>query len=683
MVFIAYFIAGKIGQATENIRSSNLGPVWPAYGVALAAFLLYGPRVWPAIAASAFVVAFFSPVPHLAAAGQAAASTLAALTGRWALIHLGQFDTRLSRLRDALGLIVLGAAGSAMVSATLGLAVLYAAGVHAYSGLGPSWVIYWLGDSTGVLLITPLILSIRSASPIRSQSRLLEGAALALLLTAACFIIFDDLTLIPLKPHVLAFGVLPFIMWAAVRFGVKGVAWSTLLVATIATIETALGSGPFAQNTAFTNAVLLDVFFVVLSVTGLTLATVITERETAERERERLAREQAALEARRESEEQLRLILDSTAEGILGIDLEGRCTFCNPASLRILGYERVEDLLGKNLHQVIHHSRPDGSQHPQHECRILEVLRTGRGVHLEDEPLWRHDGTSFPAECWSYPQLRGGKVVGAVAAFVDLTLRRHAETQAAALQQELAHLGRVAMLDVLSGSLAHEINQPLTAVMANAEAALRLMETPSQPELRETLTEIVSDTRHASAVVQRMRTLLKKDAAHYELIEVNSIVSEVVKLIRGNALTRGVTVEVELGSDIGHVLGDRVQIQQVVLNLLVNALDAVQGQEKSQRRVSLKTAARNGAAVVEVCDRGAGLSDDELTQIFEPFYSTKSDGIGLGLSISRAIVGAHGGKLDVLRNADQGVTFSATFPFWEGRHVSQRKAGPASLKERQ
>ena len=136
IVFLAYFAAGKLGQATANIRSSNLGPVWPAYGIALAALLLYGYRVWVGIAAAAFLVAFLSAVPHVAAVGQAAGATLAALIGAFLLRRIAKFDSSLSRLRDALALIVLGALGSAMVSASIGVSTLYAAHVRAYTGIG-------------------------------------------------------------------------------------------------------------------------------------------------------------------------------------------------------------------------------------------------------------------------------------------------------------------------------------------------------------------------------------------------------------------------------------------------------------------------------------------------------------------------------------------------------------------
>src|SRR5215216_3156726 len=155
LVFLAYVAAGILGQATSNIRSSNLGPVWPAYGIALAAGLKYGYRIWPALAASAFLVAVQGSVSAAGAAGQAIGATLGALTGTFLLRRIANFDPSLSRLRDALGLIVLGAFGSALVSSVIGVFSLYATGIQPYSGLPSAWLIYWLGDSTGVLLVTP------------------------------------------------------------------------------------------------------------------------------------------------------------------------------------------------------------------------------------------------------------------------------------------------------------------------------------------------------------------------------------------------------------------------------------------------------------------------------------------------------------------------------------------------
>jgi len=304
LVFFGYLIAGRLGQATTNIRSSNLGPVWPAYGVALASILLCGYRIWPAVASAAFVVAFLSPEWYLTALGQAAGSTLAAVTGVFLLRRLAEFDNSISRLRDAVALVLMGGLGSAAVSATFGTLVLHASDVHAYSGLGAAWLIYWLGDITGVLLVTPLILTIPNLFRIRGWARVAELSCLMVMLVGACMVVFDDLPIVPVR--MLAFAILPLIIWAAVRFGVGGAALSIFTVASVATVETALGSGSFASSTPFVDGVQLDAFFMVLSLTGLALATLYSERDRAESERAQSLREQVAMEARLQNEERLR-----------------------------------------------------------------------------------------------------------------------------------------------------------------------------------------------------------------------------------------------------------------------------------------------------------------------------------------------------------------------------------------
>jgi len=297
LVFLAYVAAGILGQATSNIRSSNLGPVWPAYGIALAAGLKYGYRIWPALVASAFLVAVQGSVSAAGAAGQAIGATLGALTGTFLLRRIANFDPWLSRLRDALALIVLGAFGSALVSSVIGVFSLYATGIQPYSGLPSAWLIYWLGDSTGVLLVTPLLFTpLLWQEPSRARS--VELTMLLTLLTVACLVIFGDWHVLPIRMGILAFAVLPFVIWGAIGFGVGGATLTVFLTAALATVLTAFGFGPFAGNTTFVNAVLLDVLFIELSVTGLALAAVIAERERAEQEHRRLIREQAAMEAR-------------------------------------------------------------------------------------------------------------------------------------------------------------------------------------------------------------------------------------------------------------------------------------------------------------------------------------------------------------------------------------------------
>lgn len=414
--FVAYFAAGKLGQATTNIRSGNLGPVWPAFGIALAAVLLCGSRVWIGIAAAAFVVALSSPVPAIVAAGQAASATMAALIGAFVLVRIAKFHSSMSRLHDALTLIVLGAFGSSLLSATMGISVLYAAHEQAYSGIFSAWLIYWLGDSTGILLVTPLVLTGRNLLKV-PRGRILEFAALLVLLTTACFIIFSDLLLGPVKLHFLAFAVFPFVIWAATRFGSSGAALSIFLIAAIATVETAVGSGPFAQNTPFINAVLLDVFFAVLSISGMTLAAAIAEREQAETDRLALVREQAGTEARL----RLAAIVESSDDAIIGKDMDGIITDWNKAAEHLYGYSAIE-AIGKPISLLVPSGR---SSEP---AEIMEALRQGISVRNFETVRQKKDGTSVEVSLTVSPiRDAKGQTVGGSVIYHDITERKLAQ----------------------------------------------------------------------------------------------------------------------------------------------------------------------------------------------------------------------------------------------------------------
>jgi PAS domain S-box-containing protein len=428
-VFLAYFIAGKLGQATTNIRSSNLGPVWPAYGIALAAFLAYGSRVWPGIAASAFLVAFSSAVPPLAAAGQAIGATVAALTGASLLRRFFDFDPSLSRLSDALGLIVLGAFGSSILSASIGMFSLYATDVQAYSGLPSAWLIYWLGDSTGVLLVTPLVFTLPNLWAIRSRARIIELAVLLILLTAASFVVFGDLDLIPIRLHVLAFAVLPFVMWAAIDFGIAGVSLSVFLVATIATLATAFGFGPFAANSPFTNAVLLDVLFAVLSVSGLVLGAVIAERERAKDDRERLIREQTVMEARL----RLAAIVESSHDAIFSKNLNGVLLSWNTAAERIFGFSAA-DVVGQPAALLL----PPGLE--DEETRLLDRFRAGERIDRYRTTRLTKAGTTINVSLTITPLSDSAGVLVGVAEIVsDVTEQDRAEQALSSLSHRLIH----------------------------------------------------------------------------------------------------------------------------------------------------------------------------------------------------------------------------------------------------
>jgi PAS domain S-box-containing protein len=359
----AQFAAGKLGDLFGTINNGGIGPVWPAAGIALGAVLLCGYSVWPGVAAGAFLLGFFGPLPLAAAIVYATGTTLAALLAALLLRRIAKFENSLSRLRDALGLIVLGAFSGSVVSASIGVPTLYTAHIRGWSGFGSAWLIYWLGDSIGVLVVTPLVLTLPPLFRIRDRHRPIELATLLLLLIATCFIVFD---MLPIWLDVLTFAVLSFVMWASIRFDPSVTALSIFLLATIATAETALGRGPFAAYTQLTNVVLLDVLLGVVSITGLTLAAVVAEREQS-------LRRQAAMEARL----RLATIVESSDDAIISKNLDGVMTSWNAAAQQIFGFTEAE-AVGRPITILTPPELQD------EEKKILQRLRAGERIeHLE------------------------------------------------------------------------------------------------------------------------------------------------------------------------------------------------------------------------------------------------------------------------------------------------------------
>lgn len=237
------------------------------------------------------------------------------------------------------------------------------------------------------------------------------------------------------------------------------------------------------------------------------------------------------------------------------------------------------------------------------------------------------------------------------------------EREQAMLREELAHLSRVAALSELSGSLAHELNQPLTAVLSNAQAALRFL-AQSPPDLagaHESLLAVVESDKRAGEVIRRLRSMLRKESVEFEALEVNEVLVEVIALMRSDLLNRGMGVELDLGADLPMVHGDRVQLQQVVLNLVFNACDAM-APDASGRIVTLRT--RRTDTDIEVCvsDSGAGVPNGDYEAIFRPFVTSKADGMGLGLAVCRSLIESHKGRLWASANTPRGTRVQFVLP---------------------
>lgn len=249
-----------------------------------------------------------------------------------------------------------------------------------------------------------------------------------------------------------------------------------------------------------------------------------------------------------------------------------------------------------------------------------------------------------------------------------------AEAQTRDLQQEISLLGQVASLGVLAGSIAHELNQPLMSTATNAQAALKFLSAPAPDldEARAALTDIGASIKRLKDMVRHLLDKLKHHESAHEPLDVNALAADVIRLLGRHPRARGVTIDSQFGANLPRASGDRIQLQQVVLNLLLNACDAVmEAGEPASRRVAVRTEREGEAVLVSVIDSGVGIPVGDLTRVFEPFYTTKAHGTGLGLAISRTILALHGARLIAAPNQDGGMTFSFTLaPARQGKGSS-------------
>ena len=253
---------------------------------------------------------------------------------------------------------------------------------------------------------------------------------------------------------------------------------------------------------------------------------------------------------------------------------------------------------------------------------------------------------------------------------LDLTERKRTEAEARdserryrEVQGELAHANRVAALGQLTASIAHEVNQPITGVLSGGQAALHWLDKPDPEAARRSIERVIRDATRAGEVISGLRALVKKAPPRRDNLDMNEAIREVIVITRGEAAKHGISVEAQLADGLPLVLGDRVQLQQVVLNLIINAIEAMSGLGEGPRRLLIKTATSGlNSLSVAVQDTGPGLDPASMRRAFEDFYTTKPDGLGIGLPICRSIVEAHGGTLSVTANVPRGAFFELTVP---------------------
>jgi PAS domain S-box-containing protein len=355
-------------------------------------------------------------------------------------------------------------------------------------------------------------------------------------------------------------------------------------------------------------------------------------------------------------EAKLRRLVDANIIGICLWHLDGQILEANDAFLRLVGYDREELVSGRVSWREI---TPD-TWRATDEQALAELAATGSCAPFEKEYV-RKDGSRVPVLVGT--ALFEGQRDEGVAFVLDLSERKRAEDALHQAQMELAHVTRVATLGELTASIAHEITQPLAAVVNNASACVRWLAAQNLEEARRSAALVIADGQRTADIIVQIRTLAQKAPPHKDWLDLNTMIQDVLALARSAVQRHGVVVETQLAAAVPRILGDRIQLQQVLLNLIMNAIEALSGVSAGPR--ALRVSSERGAAtevVIAVRDSGPGFEPQHLDRLFDAFYTTQPQGLGLGLAISRRIIEAHGGRLWATAHTPHGAVVQFTLP---------------------
>ena len=776
-VFAGYYVGCKIGFAL-TFHPHPVSVLWPPNSVLVAALLLTPPRVWWFVLLAAFpahlAAQFQSHVPPLMILCWFISNSCEALIGAGLTRYLAGGPIHFRSLRNVgifcLCVVFVGPLLSSFLDAAF---VVWNHWGH--DSYGQLIRIRLFSNALAALIVVPLVVTWATIgiSGLRTArlSRYLEACALFVGLLLVSYAVLCKVG--SGADSALLFLPLPFLLWAAVRFGAVGASTAISIVGFLAIWSAAHGHGPFSGGTAEQNALSIQIFLIVLSIPLLFLATVIEERVTGETEL-------------RESESRFRIVADAAPVLIWMAGVDQLCTFFNKPWLEFTG-RSMEQELGNGWAEGVHSDdlqncldvytdafdarqpfvmqyrlrRNDGVFRwvsdqgvPQYDAQgrfagyigscfdVTELVNkdaalreseermrmTAEAVNLgiwewdlSKDEIWAtnarrallgwpasgkitlehfisslhpddrdrirqavddaiHKGQDFDSEyrlvlpdgIVRWMATRGsvrldahGKPAQLLGISIDITARKQAELEAKQRRDELSHLSRVALIGEMSASIAHELNQPLAGIVSNAGAGRRFIDRGNVDlqEIRELLADIGADARRASDVVRGIRGMIKKEQMGRQRINLNDIVTNIVHILSSDALLHWCKLKTSLDTNLPMVEAGPIQIQQVLINLVVNAFDALRDTPVSKREVEINTQQNaDGAVRVSVRDYGVGISPETRSRLFEQFFTTKAEGLGMGLAIARSIVEAHAGTIDAENAEGGGARFHFTLP---------------------
>lgn len=649
LVFAGYYFGAKIGFAL-TFRPHPVSVLWPPNAILLSGLLLTPVRQWWVVLLAVFpahwLVQVQSKVPPGMIFSWFVSNSCEALIGACSARYLIRGPIRLDRLRNvaifAFCCVFLAPFLSSFVDAD------FVALNH--WGEGPYWAtwrIRFISNALAALTIAAFIVTWgtkgvafwRTISP----RRLLEGSCLLIGLCAVAFLLFNMQW--SNADSALLYAPLPFMLWAAVRFGSRGATAAVLAIAGLAIWGVTHGRGPLSDRSPEENALSVQLFLIFMSLPLLFLAALIEERDRV-------------VDALREREERISLAAESANLALWTVDFERGESWMSEKGRALHQFAP-----GERLSRELFLSRV----HPEDRLRVDEAVEQARNSTESFEAEYRlllPDGESrWHIARGRYLRNERGQVSELIGIAIDVTAQIKADLDLRLQREEMARLSRVALMGELTASLAHELNQPLTAIATNAAAGKRFLAqgAPDLEMFTGLLADIFTDARRAGQIIHGIHRLVRKGEENRRATDLNEVILDVLRLLHSDLLGRSTTVKTELAPRLPPVSADPVHLQQVLLNLIMNSVEAMQQTPIPQRRIMIATVQNNGFVEVNVRDRGVGLPEGDPEKIFSHFYSTKPNGMGMGLTIVRSIVEGHGGELGA-ENVEGGARFFFRLP---------------------
>ncbi len=647
---------------------SKVSLFFPPHAVLVAILLLVPTRHWWVYTLAAVGSHFFATQqahwpPLYALQCEAFDAVKAVLTaGGIRMFIKSRFD--LISLREALIFVLI-----AVIIVPVGTA-FWGAAFTVANHFGTHYWVEWgnLSISNGVtaIVLVPVILigahQLFTRRSKTSPRRILEACFLAVGILLVGYVAFNRVPAGPGTSPALLYAPVPLLIWAALRFGLGGMSASMLGITILAIWGTMHGRGPFLMQTPSENALALQLFLLMAATPLMLLAVAIND-------------ERRSKDALRVNEERMSLAVESGRMALWDWDVANDRVWMTDEGRKFFSFEPDESL---------HYASLAGRVHPDDRAvratAIQHALETGGSYEAEYRIVLPGGSVRWiAARGRSQSPVVNGATPRIIGVSMDITRQKQAGAEAQQQREALAHLSRVAALSALSGSLAHELNQPLACILSNARAAQRFMsqDPPDLVELRAILADIVSDDRRAGEIIQRLRTMMRRGEVALQPVNVNESLEELLRLTRSDLISRGVSISNLATGDLPPAMTDHVQLQQILLNLIVNACDAMASNLLEDRNLTVTTFIAQNEIRIGVLDCGVGLPDDVET-LFQPFYTTKDGGLGMGLSICRTLVTSHGGRLWAERGAERGAAFYVALPLTMEHGSSTRSPSASS-----